>query len=152
MNRPVVRCVPAAPGDLAPLLTLMKEYYTYDGLDFAKRRATSAVNEMLGDESLGRIWMISVDGELAGYAVLVFTACLEFGGRVGYLDELYLRKDHRGKGIGSEVIAFLKQLCIDQGLAALRLEVERHNTAAREFYLKAGFRKHERDLLTLEIW
>ncbi len=135
-------------GDIDALLVLMREYYQYDGLDFREIRARSAVQALLADPSAGGIWLIEQSGESVGYCVLGTAFSLEFHGRTAFLDELYVREEWRGKGIGAQALRFIERECRMRGLHALRLEVERANRRARQVYQHAGFSPHDRDIMT----
>jgi GNAT superfamily N-acetyltransferase len=129
----------AAIADVETLLTLMREYYAYDQHAFVEAKARRALNEFLADTYYGLAWLIQEGEALIGYAVLTFGYSLEFGGRDAFVDELYLREAYRGRGIGKQTIAHLLNVCREQGIKALHLEVVAHNTKARAFYEQIGF-------------
>jgi ribosomal protein S18 acetylase RimI-like enzyme len=97
---------------------------------------------------IGRVFLITMGGEITGYAVLTFGYSLEFRGRDAFVDELYLRDEYRGRGIGKRALEFLAGVCADNGVCAMRLEVERSNTRAQSVYRKFGFEDHDRYLMT----
>ena len=59
---------------------LIREYYRYDGIRFDPRRVGPALRKLLGDESLGCVWIIDDGNAVAGYSILTFNYDLEFGG------------------------------------------------------------------------
>jgi [ribosomal protein S18]-alanine N-acetyltransferase len=74
----------------------------------------------------------------------------EGGVLVGYicfwtvLDEAHLLNiavspDHRGRGFGHKMMAYLEETCRGRGLDKIILEVARRNTTARRLYKKFGF-------------
>lgn len=133
----------------APLLVeMMREFYAHEGLRFDEAAAQAALAGLLNDESRGRVWLIALGGATVGYAVLTFGYSLEFKGRDAFVDELYLREAARGRGVGPLALQFLEQACQSLGVRALHLEVERANTHAQAVYRKAGFRDHDRYLMT----
>jgi len=89
----------------------------------------------------GRIEMIIHDQLVIGYAIIVYFWSNEYGGSVLLLDELFMREEFRGKGIGT---GFLKNLISAESgkCKAIFLEVIPSNTKAMEFYRKAGFMIH----------
>lgn len=143
--------LPATPSDIDTLIPLMKEYYAFDHLVFVELKARAALHEMLNNHQLGMIYLVRVNNELAGYAAVVFIHSLEFHGRAAFLDELYLREDKRGKGLGRHVLEFLFDECRRLGINALRLEVTHSNSVAENVYAKLGFEKHERNIMTKKI-
>lgn len=128
---------------------MMRALYDHDGTPFNEGSHRAALRQLMSDERFGGVWLIEQDGdETVGYLVLTFGFSLEFKGRDAFLDELYLREDFRGRGLGQEAIAFAVGQCERLGVRALHLEVERSNTRAQAAYRKAGFTDHDRYLLT----
>jgi GNAT superfamily N-acetyltransferase len=137
--------------DIETLLEFMREYYEFDHLPFNQQVARSALAEFVDDESLGRVWLISYEGTAIGYLVLTLGYSLEYGGRDAFIDEVYIRASHRGRGIGQSALIFAEDVSRSLGVRALHLEVERANTNAYGVYRKAGFIDHDRYLMTKRI-
>lgn len=133
------------------VVSLMREYYAFDHLAFDADIARTALENFLDNESLGRVWLILYGNEIVGYLVLTLGYSLEYGGRDAFIDEVYIRDTHRGRGIGTKALAFAEAVCHSLGVRALHVEVERANTNAHRVYRKAGFVDHERYLLTKRI-
>lgn len=106
------------------------------------------VRQLIENERLGKIWLILVDGEAVGYIVLTYGYSLEYAGRDALIDELYLRENYRGCGIGKQTIEFVSEFCRANGIRALHLEVEHENKTAQALYHKTGFVGHDRYFLT----
>ncbi len=137
--------------DSETLLEFMREYYEFDHLPFDEQVARAALTKFVGDEALGRVWLISYEGEAIGYLVLTLGYSLEYGGRDAFIDEVYIRESHRRRGIGQRVLTFAEEVCRSLGVRALHLEVERANTNAHGLYRKVGFVDHDRYLMTKRI-
>jgi GNAT superfamily N-acetyltransferase len=138
----------AAPADLDLLLILNREFCAFDQHPFDEPALRPALDRLLRDESLGRVWLIE-DGEAPiGYLVLAFGYSLEYRGRDAFVDEIYIRESHRRQGIGTQAFAFLETACRELGVRALHLEVEDRNAAAQQFYRTVGFHDQERHLMT----
>ena len=148
MHINTLRYQTAGSAEIDLLLELMEAYYTYDGLSFHAGEARIALQQLVGDDTLGRAWLIVKDGIPVGYMVLTFWYSLEFHGRAAFVDELFIREEHRGRGVGREALRFAGEFCSERGIKALRLEVENTNTKARHLYEREGFKKHERSLMT----
>jgi GNAT superfamily N-acetyltransferase len=56
-----------------------------------------------------------------------------------YLGFMYVKLEHRGKGVNQKIIEALKQWAIAQGITELRLDVYHDNLPAVKAYEKAGF-------------
>lgn len=132
------------------LVELVQEFYIYDHHHF-DAGVEKAIMGLLSDDAFGRAWLICDDKTVIGYVILVFIYSLETHGRNAFVDELYLRENHRGKGLGRQTFQFLEDFCRSVGICALHLEVERENTKAQGFYHKLGYKDHDRYLLTKRL-
>lgn len=103
----------------------------------AARRA--AVAPLLVDDRLGAVWAIDEQGKWIGYIALTWGYSIEMQGRDAFIDELFIRAAHRGRGIGTRVLEAAKARAVALGIRALHLEVDRHNAAAQALYDKLGF-------------
>jgi ribosomal protein S18 acetylase RimI-like enzyme len=139
----------AGTADLDVVLGLMRGLYASDHLEYEETRARRALAGLLAEPALGGVWLMESGGGVLGYAVLTLGYSLEFGGRFWVLDELFIRDEHRGQGVGGQVLRRIEEMARALGLHAVRLEVSRSNGRARELYRRAGFEAHDRDLMTL---
>jgi len=148
---PIFRTAIEADADL--LLPLLREYYAYDGHAYDEPRARVALVNFLREPSFGHAWLIfdaSVpnDAPPVGYVVLTFGYSLEYLGRDAFIDELYLRESHRGRGWGRKALEFVEQAARAVGVRAIHLEVTRTNTTAKEVYERAGYLDHDHYLMS----
>ena len=142
---------PATLADRALLVALMSEFYAESDYSLDPRRAEEAFDVLLGDERLGRVWLIQSQSEIAGYVVLTLGYSMEYGGRDAFVDDLFIRPTFRGKGLGSAALAELRAVATKLGVRALHLEVGRDNANAHALYRRAGFKDSDRQLLTLPL-
>jgi GNAT superfamily N-acetyltransferase len=138
----------AGPGDEDLLVELMREFYAVEHLPFDEEVVRTGLRMILADPRYGFIQIVQAEGRAAGYMVLTFGFSLEFHGRNALLDELYVREEFRGRGLGRASLDRAEEICRGEGIRALRLEVDRVNIRAREIYRKAGYKDHDRYLLT----
>ena len=76
-------------------------------------------------------------GAVLGYALLAFSYSNEAGGDVVWVDELYVKSEYRGMGIGNRFFDFLSNEYKD--FARFRLETEPANDGAKRLYKRMGF-------------
>ena len=138
----------AGPTDEELVLSLMREFYALEHLTWSAEPARAALRQVLESHRYGVVALIHHGEEVAGYGVLTFGFSLEFHGRDALIDELYVRERFRGRGAGTLTLAFVEELCRTEGVRALRLEVHRTNEAGQRLYHRAGYRDHDRYLLT----
>jgi diamine N-acetyltransferase len=138
---------PAVVSDIETLVVLIQEFYQIEHLNF-DQNTQNALIELLENKSYGGVWLIQHLEQTIGYVVLTIGYSLEFHGRDAFVDELYIRADYRGKGMGTRTLEYVQQVCRELGIKALHLEVDRVNTKAKELYHRVGFKDHDRFLLT----
>jgi GNAT superfamily N-acetyltransferase len=139
----------AAPEDLTELLRMMKELQADDpwSCPFDEAVTSRVTEQLLRDPSLGRVWFIASDGENIGYIVMAFDYSLEYRGRNAWVDEFFVRRTHRGQGIGTQALDFFTRQAKELGITAVHLEVN-HGNPAIELYRRRGFEDHHRYLMT----
>ena len=140
--------LPVKLEDIDRVVAMMAQLYEQSASPFDPLRARRATETLLGEPEFGGVWMIDLDGTLAGYVVVLLGYSLEFGGRFGLLDELFVAPGYRGNGLGTEALAFADQQCKARGWQALRLEVGQENLRAQSLYRRSGFEMHDRFLMT----
>ena len=140
----VLSLQPAGPADLERLLPMVRAAHDHEDVQQSESLRRQAVAGLLGEGAPGRIWLLQLDGETIGYAAVCFGYSIEFGGRDGFIDELFILAPYRGRGPGRDAMAQLLQQARDLGVRALHLEVARDNELAQRLYRTAGFTLRER--------
>lgn len=148
---PLFECRSALPGDLPGLLLLVREFYTHFEFDWDEERKRGLLARFLDNSDLGRLWVVSVDGSMAGYALLPLYFSLEFDGRVALLDELFVSQRHRGTGAGTRLLEAVIQSLGKDGIPGIRLEVDRRHPDATALYTRLGFRPDGRETWTRRL-
>jgi GNAT superfamily N-acetyltransferase len=138
----------ATAADIPQVLPMMRDFYEFERLDFNEDRSRRLLAALVSDERLGRLLLFHFDGELTGYLVLGFGFSLEFHGTVALLDEFYVLPAFRGRGIGGAAVEFAAEICRSAGIRCLQLEADYFNQRAHDFYLRSGFKDHQRHLMT----
>jgi ribosomal protein S18 acetylase RimI-like enzyme len=83
-----------------------------------------------------------------GYVILTFGYNIEYKGRDAFIDEFYIEKEYRSRGIGKETMDYVVKESKKLGIKAIHLEVERNNETAKNLYLKFQFKDNVRILMT----
>lgn len=81
-------------------------------------------------------YVFQEDGVLQGYAMTAKSFSTEFGKPCIWIEDLYIRPEYRGLGLGSGFFALLEQ---EYPSAVLRLEVEPDNQRAIRVYERCGY-------------
>lgn len=107
-----------------------------------------AMSGLLADPSVGRVWLIRFGAEIAGYVVLTLCYSVELGGRYAFVDELFVAREFRGRGVGSTALQLVAAEAKAMGVRSLSLEVTRSNATARRLYARNGFVARGHELMT----
>lgn len=81
-------------------------------------------------------YIFEEDGEIQGYAMVAKSYSTEFGRPCMWIEDLYIKEQYRGMGIGSR---FFKHLDEKYKGVIFRLEVEEENEKAIKVYEKCGY-------------
>jgi ribosomal protein S18 acetylase RimI-like enzyme len=137
---------PAGETDANILVRLARAFRAEDGqaLDAA---GEVAVIQIARGELFARAWIARLDGQAVGYVVVTLGYSIEYGGRDGFIDDLYLVPAARGQGIGRELLRFALARADELGIRTLHLEVETSNESALRLYRSAGFEETGRRLM-----
>ena len=88
----------------------------------------------------GRAVVLDVDGQLVGYALLISFWSNELGGEVCDVDELFVAREHRGRGHATALFQALEHDALWPASAvALALGTTPGNANARRLYERLGF-------------
>ncbi|HEY7852455.1 MAG TPA: GNAT family N-acetyltransferase [Caulobacteraceae bacterium] len=137
---------PARPDDAALVHAFILELAEYERLAHEAVVTVADVERALFGEPARAFCEIAEDGgEAVGFA-LWFYNFSTFHGRAGiWLEDLFVRDAHRGKGAGKALLAHLARRCIAEGLRRLDWSVLDWNAPSIAFYDSLG-------ALTLDGW
>jgi len=126
------------PADRDLYLQMAHDFYHSEAVLHAVPDAyfMRAFDEMMRSEDYLLGLIFELDGEAAGYALLVNTWSQEAGGRAVWIDEIYVLPQFRGRGVAKAFFAELKQIA---PAARYRLEIEPDNARAEKLYNSVGF-------------
>jgi ribosomal protein S18 acetylase RimI-like enzyme len=117
-------------------------------IQFDEAAARESFRRFLSLPAFGRVWLLSEGSTIVGYIVLTIGFSFEFRGHDAFIDELYIESTFRRRGYGRQAVAFLEEKAREMGLNAVHLEVDHGNDPALELYRRAGYRDHDRFLMT----
>lgn len=88
---------------------------------------------------LGFVWMAYDENGVGGVCVVCYAVSTSMGSLVAKLDDVSVKADRRGQGIGSELLKQLKVQLKKESVARIDVGVHLDNPEARRFYEKLGF-------------
>jgi GNAT superfamily N-acetyltransferase len=121
--------------DFATLISLFQEFALFEKLP---EKMTNSLEQMKAEKQyLNGFVATTPTGEIAGY-VTCFFAYYTWIGKSMYMDDLYVRKEFRGQGIGSLLINRVINLAKANQCKKLRWQVSEWNAPAIDFYKNLG--------------
>ena len=147
----MIQFKPSILADVETIVPMMQEFYAIDNYPINIDVSKALLQEFISNENLGQSWLILSDNEIVGYIILTFIFSFEYQGKIAFLDELYLTKKMRGKGVGTKAIEFIQSKSQKLSLKLIYLEVEQHNEKAQKLYLASSFELHNRKLMKYNI-
>lgn len=135
----------------APTLQILLEEHVHHHGEILERGVEALETYGFGPKALFRSVLAERDGKALGFA-LFYPDFSTLRGRPGVLlQDIYVRPDARGLGLGRKLLAQVMQEAQDWDAAFLTLMVDRSNDVAQAFYAKLGFAgRGDYDLLILE--
>lgn len=81
-------------------------------------------------------YVFTEDHNILGYAMIAKSFSTEFGKKCIWIEDLYVKPQYQGKGIGTKFFNYIEQQYPD---CVIRLEVEEENLNAIHTYKKCGY-------------
>jgi ribosomal protein S18 acetylase RimI-like enzyme len=98
-----------------------------------------ALDLFLERPELGFVWMAYDEQGAAGICVVCYAISTSMGAIVAKLDDVSVKTDRRGHGVGSQMLEHLKEQLRKEFVTRIDVAVHLENPQARRFYEKLGF-------------
>jgi GNAT superfamily N-acetyltransferase len=137
----VPRLRDATPADVPAILRLVRDLAEYE----RQPQAVVATEEDFLRHGFGPVRRFSVlvaeeDGRVAGFALWFFTFSTWLGKPGLYLEDLFVRPELRGRGIGKAMMIELARIAVREGCGRFEWAVLDWNQPSIEFYRSLGAR------------
>ncbi len=128
----------AVKQDAKHIHRLITELAVYEELEVEMKATVADLETSIFDKKQAQVLIAELDGNVVGYA-LYFFSYSTFLAKAGiYLEDLYVEKIHRGKGIGKTLLSELAKITVESGFGRLEWSVLDWNTPAIDFYKSIG--------------
>ncbi|MGC4936505.1 GNAT family N-acetyltransferase [Kribbella sp. DT2] len=131
----------ARPDDVAAIVELVYALAEYEREpDACRLTAEQLRTALFGPAPAVFCHVAELDGEIAGCALWFLNFSTWRGVHGIYLEDLFVRPEQRGSGLGKSLLTALAQECVEHGYERLEWSVLDWNTPAIEFYEALGAR------------
>jgi GNAT superfamily N-acetyltransferase len=130
---------PIRPDDVPAVVGLVRELAEYEKAAHEVRLTEEQLTAALfGDAPRLFGHVADVGGEVVGMALWFLNFSTWRGTHGIYLEDLYVQPQHRGSGLGRELLRTLAEVCVERGYGRLEWSVLDWNTPSIDFYTAAG--------------
>ena len=128
----------ADSGDAALVLCFIRALAAYEKMLDEVIASEALLEEWLFDKKRAEVIFAMMDGKEVGFA-LFFHNFSTFLGRSGlYLEDLFVRPEHRGLGYGKALLKELGRIAVERGCGRLEWWCLDWNQPSIDFYLAMG--------------
>lgn len=144
----MITCRKMTAADVSEAFGMLRTFLAEDEHYLASSKAygdrgfqglNDALDLFLERPELGFVWMAYDDEGAAGICVISYAVSTSMGAVVAKLDDVSVKSDRQGKGIGTALLERLKEQLKTESVARIDVAVHVDNPEARRFYEKLGF-------------
>ena len=130
---------PASVRQIPLVLNLIKELAVYEKLiDMVETTEEDLKETLFGKNKSAEVVIGYHEDKPVGYALYFFNYS-SFVGRPGlYIEDIYVRQEHRGKGFGKAFLVYLARIAQEKKCGRMEWAVLDWNEPSIEFYKKLG--------------
>ncbi|MDE6028879.1 MAG: GNAT family N-acetyltransferase [Clostridiales bacterium] len=127
-----------AAKDYESVIEMMRVFYSSSAVatNGSEEIFRNDIDNCIGDCPYLEGYVFLYDNSVAGYAMLAKSFSTEYGKPCIWIEDIYIKPEFRGMGIGTEFFADIERKYPN---CLLRLEVEKYNQSAIKFYKKSGY-------------
>ena len=137
--------------DREVVIPMVVDFYHTDAVDHEvpaeiMERAFAAAADPA--EPLLRGVLVCDGAEVVGYVYMTFCYSAEVGGRCVFIEEIFLKEQFRGMGLGREIMDWMEKEYPE--VRRFRLEVTQVNKSAIRLYEKSGYKYLKYDQMVFD--
>ena len=129
----------ATETDLAQIIALIREFAEYENLlDYCEVTEEKLRAALFGETRVAEAIIAFENETPAGYAIF-YPIFASFRGQRGiYLEDIFIKPSHRGRGTGEAMLRHIARLAKERGFERIDFLVLDWNAPAINFYTKLG--------------
>lgn len=140
LDQPTITIEQVTPQDQVEVLHMVLEFYKSDAVDHPVSSTTlgQTLKDVLDPSNdLIQGFVVKENQEILGFFYLTFFYACEVGGICVMIEEIFIKKEHQGKGLGKSAMHWI--LSRYPSAKRFRLEVTESNEGAVALYKHLGF-------------
>ena len=128
----------AKESDIKVLLNLIKEIAEYEKMSDQVIATEETLMESIIKNNRANALILEVDNKEIGYCIYFYNFST-FIGRSGlYIEDIFIKKEYRGRGFGSEIFKFLAKKAKHEGVKRMEWSCLNWNEPSIKFYKSLG--------------
>jgi len=142
---------PATRADVELILKFIRGLAEYERApESVVATAEDIIRDGFSENPKFRVVIAEWNGQAAGFAFFFYHYSTWLGRPGIYLEDLFVRPEFRGRGIGKALLVHLAQIAVRENCYGMRWQVLDWNTPSIEFYELLGAR-HVKEWITMRI-
>jgi ribosomal protein S18 acetylase RimI-like enzyme len=136
----------AVEGNIPQIIALMREFAEYENLlDYCEVTEERLKVALFGETKVADAVLAFAGDAPVGYAVFYPNFATFRGQRGLYLEDIFIKKEFRGRGVGEIILKYLAKAAKERGFERIDFQVLEWNTPAIKFYEKLGAHRDEEE-------
>lgn len=124
--------------DCSLILSLIKEIAEYEKMSDEVIATEESLKESIFKNNRAEVVILELDEKAVGYALFFYNFSTFIGKSGLYLEDIFIKKEARGRGIGKEVFKFLVKKAKEEGCKRMEWTCLNWNEPSIKFYKSLG--------------
>jgi GNAT superfamily N-acetyltransferase len=130
----------AKASDIRHLVDLLRDLFSIEAdYEFNAGLQERGLFMMLQSPETRCIMVAEVNQQVVGMCTAQLVVSTVKGGFSGLIEDMVIRHEYRGKGLGSRLLDAVEKWCFSSGARRIQLLADKNNKKALRFYSKCGW-------------
>ena len=124
--------------DLSLILGFIKEIAEYEKLSHAVEATEESLKKHIFEKRRAEVLIVEKDENPMGYVVYFYNFSTFTGTSGLYLEDVFIRSEYRGMGLGKEIFKLLGKIAREEGCKRMEWVCLNWNEPSKKFYTGLG--------------